>query len=55
MNAKDSYQCECKAGFRGKNCDDEVGLCHTSPCYSSAQCVDKVRQVIVNNYSPKAK
>ena len=42
VNAKNGYQCDCKAGYRGENCDDEVGLCHTSPCYSSAECVDKV-------------
>ena len=46
MNAKNGYQCDCKAGFRGENCDDEVGLCHTSPCYSSAECVDKVGETM---------
>ena len=46
VNAKNGYQCDCKAGFRGENCDDEVGLCHTSPCYSSAECVDKVGETM---------
>jgi hypothetical protein len=42
LNAKDDYECACQGGFSGKNCDDEVSQCLSNPCYSNAQCVDKV-------------
>ena len=44
VNAKYGYECECKDGFIGDNCDQEINECDSNPCYSNAKCLDKVRK-----------
>lgn len=36
------YNCECKAGFTGANCQFEIDECASMPCPRGMECIDKV-------------
>ena len=36
------YECVCKPGYQGRNCEKEINECESSPCYQGATCLDKV-------------
>jgi len=33
------YQCDCKPGFAGTNCEHEVVDCSAFPCYNGGTCL----------------
>ncbi|XP_028401393.1 fibropellin-1-like isoform X2 [Dendronephthya gigantea] len=37
-----SYQCVCKTGFNGVNCETNIDDCAKKPCRNGGRCVDKV-------------
>ncbi|XP_065940924.1 uncharacterized protein [Magallana gigas] len=39
------YQCDCVAGFNGKNCENNVDECLSQPCKNNGTCVD-----LINDY-----
>ena len=34
------YQCDCTAGFTGRNCETSLSKCNPNPCKNGAQCTD---------------
>lgn len=36
------YYCPCKAGYRGKNCSENVNECLSKPCFHQGVCHDEV-------------
>lgn len=42
VNTGDYYQCICKDGFEGSNCQDDVNDCIPQPCQNGGKCIDGV-------------
>ena len=40
-NLEGDYQCECRPGWRGKNCDKNINDC-VGQCFNGATCIDLV-------------
>ena len=40
--APGAYQCVCKPGWTGVNCEDDVNECTSSPCQNGGACVDSL-------------
>ena len=38
----ESHRCECRPGFEGSYCDQDVDECRSQPCRNGARCVDLV-------------
>lgn len=36
------YTCECKSGWTGRSCSEEINECSSDPCQNQAQCVDQI-------------
>ena len=51
VDLKDNYQCQCKTGYWGKNCEKEVNECALKPCINNATCIDKVICYFTHLYS----
>ena len=37
-----SHRCECRLGFDGSYCDQDVDECRSQPCRNGARCVDLI-------------
>ncbi|XP_048587267.1 protein crumbs [Nematostella vectensis] len=37
-----TYGCSCKAGYRGKNCQENIDECDPNPCLNGGTCVDGI-------------
>lgn len=46
MNYQSRYNCICKSGFKGVNCEIEENECDSHPCLNGGTCLDQV-----NGYS----
>lgn len=42
MNYQSRYNCICKPGFKGVNCEIEENECESHPCLNGGMCVDHV-------------
>lgn len=42
VNLLGSYQCYCKPGYTGQNCNIDVDECLSVPCKNGATCIDKI-------------
>ena len=42
QDAVNDYQCECVAGFTGRNCEINIDECQTAPCNNNGTCIDQV-------------
>ncbi|XP_031570608.1 neurogenic locus Notch protein-like, partial [Actinia tenebrosa] len=40
----DTHRCECKAGFTGNLCDQEIKPCDSTPCLNGATCINNADQ-----------
>ncbi|XP_078621255.1 protein crumbs homolog 1-like [Branchiostoma floridae x Branchiostoma japonicum] len=38
---RDSYRCNCTAGWEGKHCELDIDECLTSPCHDFAGCINE--------------
>lgn len=43
----DGYQCICKAGTSGPNCEINVNECYSNPCRNNAKCIDGINRSVV--------
>lgn len=49
VNTIGDYQCNCKTGFRGKNCSVNIDDCEKKPCING-QCKDEIADYTCNCY-----
>jgi hypothetical protein len=38
----EDYRCDCKAGFEGENCENNIDECLPQPCKNGSNCVDGI-------------
>lgn len=43
----DGYQCRCKPGTSGRNCEINVNECYSNPCRNGATCIDGINRLVV--------
>ena len=39
-NVDDTFECTCKEGFKGDNCEENVDECASQPCQNGGTCMD---------------
>ena len=42
INGQDYYQCECRQGFFGFDCQYEIDECLSNPCTAGSTCIDEI-------------
>lgn len=40
----DGYQCRCKPGTSGNNCENNLNECYSNPCRNGAHCIDGINK-----------
>lgn len=42
INGQDYYQCECRQGFFGFNCQYQIDECLSNPCTAGSTCINEI-------------
>ena len=41
-NIENDYDCDCEAGYSGRNCEINIDECFSNPCLNGGQCTDGI-------------